>query len=367
MTRSHLRPFCLLRADASAAIGLGHAMRSLALAEAWQAGGGEATILGRIEPESVRRKVRAAGVKLVPLVAAHPDPGDLAQVFDHGNRLGEDDAPAWLVLDSYAFDEGYLSKARAAGWHVAVMDDHARLGYYDADVVINPGLSGSSRVYACRGETEVLAGPAYALVRSECREWRHLPRTIPAKAKNLLVTCGGSDPADASSRIVAALRTFDGHDVEARIVVGPANPRHEKLMRSCAELGVWARIETDASLPPLMAWADLAIAVCGGTCWELAAMGLPAAVLSLDAAQAAEAAAAEQAGLIVHLGKVGELGPVELARRIDALVADRPRRSQLSAASMALIDGHGARRVASVMRGRARSNETLAPVGAASL
>ena len=55
----------LLRADSDASIGAGHVMRSLALGRRWIAGGGLATLLGRVESERLRQRVSDAGVVLL--------------------------------------------------------------------------------------------------------------------------------------------------------------------------------------------------------------------------------------------------------------------------------------------------------------
>ncbi len=70
----------LIRADADQRIGTGHVMRCLALARAWQIGGGRVTFVTYDPAEGLRKRIRALGIDLVTLKRAHPDP---AQTCSH--------------------------------------------------------------------------------------------------------------------------------------------------------------------------------------------------------------------------------------------------------------------------------------------
>jgi UDP:flavonoid glycosyltransferase YjiC (YdhE family) len=66
----------MFRADSSPEIGAGHLMRCIALAQAWQAEGGEVTFLSCCYSPALRRRVTDEGAWFIPLPAAHPDPVD---------------------------------------------------------------------------------------------------------------------------------------------------------------------------------------------------------------------------------------------------------------------------------------------------
>ena len=62
-----IRGNLLVRADADARMGTGHLMRCLALAQAWQADGGQVIFLSHCESDALRRldKVQFAGIDML--------------------------------------------------------------------------------------------------------------------------------------------------------------------------------------------------------------------------------------------------------------------------------------------------------------
>lgn len=90
----HIPPPLLIHADANSHIGTGHVMRCLALAQAWQAAGGQVIFITACESEALRR--RLIGEKLE--VVALSDPrlaGRRTVVGSATQRLG---GPGWLPL-----------------------------------------------------------------------------------------------------------------------------------------------------------------------------------------------------------------------------------------------------------------------------
>jgi spore coat polysaccharide biosynthesis predicted glycosyltransferase SpsG len=93
---------------------------------------------------------------------------------------------------------------------------------------------------------------------------------------------GGSDPRDLSSRVLHAIPSLDLDGLEVRIATGGSNPRISSLQQLCGKFPAVAQLEVDASMPDLMAWADLSVAAAGSTCWELCLLGLPAIVTASE-------------------------------------------------------------------------------------
>lgn len=349
MAMSTKLPPLLVRADADGQRGIGHVMRCAALAQAWRSRGGAVTVLS-CAPRAVLDDSFAAAAVVLAIGSPHPNSNDLAMMLDTIRRQRDGAAPPWLALDGYHFDLAYQRAVRAAGCRLLVIDDTAHLPDYDADMILNHGAHAPALDYPCPAGTRLLRGPAYALLRSEFQRQGGRKKFIAQRARRLLVTMGGSDPVNATAKIIEALQHFDPANLTVRVVVGPANGRAEELRRQAAAAGPRILLEIGRQhLAPLMRWADLALSAAGGTCAELAAMGVPMALLALADNQRPIAAALEAAGVAVNLGWHDSISSAQIAASLSALADDFSRRSAMSAKARALVDGRGAERVVAAM------------------
>lgn len=336
----------LIRADGDQRIGIGHVMRTLAIAERVMATGGEATLASARIDASLAARVRHAGVGVVEGAAEPGTPADAAWVIGQVARREVD----WVILDGYRFDAGYQQQLSATGVRVLVVDDFGHCERYVAHVVVNQNIYATPGLYPLqRAETRYLLGPDYALIRSEFAERSATARASSDRADRLLITLGGADPANAAVRIVDAVARLPDPAIQARVVVGPSNPRWEMLSERWAD----PRIEVSPPLEnmaPLMAWADLAITGAGGTVYELACLGVPTIVVAIAEYQIDLAAALQREGLAIDLGWHAALDPTELARVITTIRHDASRRAELSRRGRERVDGRGAARVLDVLR-----------------
>ena len=301
-----------IRADASTAIGWGHAMRCLALAQALPQ-----------RPTFVMDDPPAAFV-----ARAEPD----ADVVALGDPLPDAD---WVVIDGYHLGTDYQRAVREAGARVLVIDDHGHLDRYEADILLNQNLGAPDYRNRAPG-ARLLLGPRYALLR---REFRDVPaRATRDVACRVLVTLGGSDPDNVSSRVLEGLGSV-ALPLEVQLIAGAGNPHVDALARAPGvELVVDAH-----DMPARMAWADLAVTAAGSTSWELARTGTPQLAIAIADNQRPVIHGLTEAGLAIDLG-VGDV-----AGAVEALARDRPRREAMSARGRELVDGRGALRVVAAM------------------
>ena len=345
----------LIRADSNRGSGTGHVMRCLALAQAWRMQGGRATFISNCESQGLQDRIQAAGIRYVALSHQHPNPADLKTTLDYLRRIRDESRPdgsgnaedAWLVLDGYHFDAEYQQAVRDAGHSVFVIDDTAHLRRYHAGVLLNQNIGAEHLEYRCDPDTRLLLGTGYALLRSEFLAWRRWRREIPAVARKVLVTLGGADPDNVTLKVVRALQGAEVADLEAKVVVGPANPHLETLKRAATHFSNnRIRLLTNVTdMSALMAWADVGVYAGGSTCWEMAYMGVPGLVIVLAENQKGIASGLDKEGAAVNLGWHEAIGHVSISTKLSKLLNGRDYRKAIAGRGRSLVDGNGCDRV----------------------
>ncbi len=343
----HIPPPLLIRADANSHIGTGHVMRCLALAQAWQAAGGQVIFITACESEALRR--RLIGEKLE--VVALSDPRDWQVVA----RSLAAQPNAWVALDGYHFDTADQQRFKDAGHRLLVIDDLAQLNRYVADLVLNQNLGAQGLTYAHHPATRLLRGTDYVLLRREFLSRREIRREASDRARRILVTMGGADPDNATLTIVRALQRLDAEGIEVVIALGASYPYFDDFQAaigsppSTLHSPLFTLLRNAPNMPDLMAWADVAISAGGTTAWELAFMGVPTLAVVLASNQQRSVDGLSALGVVDNLGWHAELAEAETALKVRRLLNDRSRRKLMSQAGQALVDGMGARRVIAAM------------------
>lgn len=341
----------VIRADAGTDIGSGHLMRCLALGEAWRASGGSVVFLSRCSNPALRGRIERAGFGFVPLERVHPDPADVEATLRKLQEVSGGQEHPWLVLDGYHFDSAYQQAVREAGYRLLVIDDTAHLERYHTDVLLNQNIGAERLTYRHDPDTVTLLGTKYALLRSEFLTWRAWRREIPHVARKVMVTLGGSDPENVTSKVMKALQLVDVPRLDAVIVVGPQNPHYRDLTAAARASRVSVRVMQDpGNMPELMAWADVAVSAAGSTCWELAFMALPSVLLISAENQRYIAAGLHAAAAALNLGWSAQVTPSGVADALRRLAIDHGGRLRMGRRGRKLVDGAGAARVVSALR-----------------
>jgi UDP-2,4-diacetamido-2,4,6-trideoxy-beta-L-altropyranose hydrolase len=339
----------IVRADASSTMGGGHLMRCLALALEWQASGGRVVFLTNCSSIGLRKRLLSE-VKDVRFVdRSYPDPLDLemtlsalAEIRARTTKINR----AWVVIDGFHFDPSYQRTIRQEGFKLFVIDDVAKWPFYHADIIMNQNIHADHLRYACHPHTVLLLGTRYVLMRTEFLQWRNGGRDIPRQVRKVLVTMGASDPQNLTGTVIQQINREKYDDLEVRVIVGPANCHKDQFSEIVT--GSSCRIELlydVTNMAELMAWADLAIAGGGSTCWELCAMGVPMILLVI---------VDHQKAIVEGLASLGVAVPFDFSRRgseerfvslFRELIFAREQRSVMAKRSRSLVDCRGAKRV----------------------
>jgi UDP-2,4-diacetamido-2,4,6-trideoxy-beta-L-altropyranose hydrolase len=337
----------IIRADATAAIGHGHVMRCLALAQAWQDRGGECTFVMSNPTPEVKHRLCGEGFTVIPVAVMPGSSEDAAQLAE----LAHVRDASWVVVDGYQFSAEYHRTLKTAQVRLLVIDDSGHAGSYYSDLVLDQNAGAREDYYVDREpHTHLLLGSRYAMLRREFRRWREWKREIPPIARKIVVTMGGSDPGNLTLRVIQALDRLRDQGLETVIVIGGSNLHTDHLRNVVADSGGSFRIEFEpADMADLMAWADVAVSSGGSTCWEMCMLGLPAIVIDAAPNQLPLAEELDRRKIAIHMPRAG-LDISELTAQIEWLLNDTEVRSSMSAKASQLVDVRGAERVVAAMK-----------------
>ncbi|NEO10451.1 UDP-2,4-diacetamido-2,4,6-trideoxy-beta-L-altropyranose hydrolase, partial [Moorena sp. SIO3I8] len=290
----------IIRANASLKIGTGHVMRCLALAQAWQETGGEAIFILNTEACVLQERLRSQSMKVAHLSVSSGSTEDAKQTASFAHQFDAE----WAVVDGYNFGADYQRVIKDAGLRLLFIDDYGHAAHYWADLVLNQNVYAHQGLYPKRESyTKLLLGTQYTLLRKEFWPWQGWQRQMPTVARKVLVTLGGADPDNVTLKVIQALQQVKVKGLEAVVVVGGSNPHYQQLQAAVHDSGAAIALKYNVTnMPELMAWADIAIAAGGSTCWELAFMGLPSVIIILADNQRAIAEKLDGIGVAVNLG-----------------------------------------------------------------
>ena len=324
----------LFRADASAVIGIGHVARCLTLAAELAARGVQVSFACRELPGHQMVRIVEAGHEVLR-VAPDDEFACLAQgpVFD------------WIIVDHYQLDARWETRARQWARRIMVIDDLADRAH-DCDLLLDQNFTASEALYqplvpsSCR----LVLGPQHALLRPAFRQGR-TPQADGSR--QVLVSFGGFDQAGMTLKTLQALAGIEG--VAVQCIAGQASTDLLALRALVEQHPGWVLLPFVHDLPERMAGAALFVGAGGGTTWERAAMGLPSLCVSVADNQLANAEALANAGVHRYLGQAEQVTVDALRQAIAALLDDAALRQDFALRSRALVDGFGARRVATVL------------------
>ncbi|HEU4812124.1 MAG TPA: bifunctional UDP-2,4-diacetamido-2,4,6-trideoxy-beta-L-altropyranose hydrolase/GNAT family N-acetyltransferase [Nocardioides sp.] len=336
----------LLHSNGGPALGIGHVMRSIALAEEALAAGHRVVLAGEIEGDFLRQQIDALpGLELVPVRR----PADRALA-----DLVRDLAPDVVHLDTYDVDVDPVSwdDRRRATPLLSNIEDGV-FGRRGAGLVIDPSFGADAEPRGAADDAVLLRGSHYAPLRRSVSGkrggWVARPR-----AEAVLVVMGGTDPMRMTGPVLELLGRTGLELRVTAIVSGAAADPCAAVVAAHPQLDVHLSPPMD-DLPAAMVAQDLVISAAGTSVWELCCLGVPTALVCTVENQRVGYDGVVSAGAAIGLGSSGAqlLEQATVERLRGALQDDDVRRSLAGKASQ-IVDGLGAWRVV-------RAWEQLAP------
>lgn len=238
------------------------------------------------------------------------------------NELGSIRAPAIVVIDGPdAFIDQLQGTASLRGKGVLVaafrmygVEEHQS---YFEDVSLVPSFTPTELVRHPTHDHYTYRGKRLILVRRSVHQRPEAPKATPPR---VLITMGAADPAGLTELAAEALSRLE-QDMDVIVVVGSLNPRFEQIReRFSSQIRIVRQGQTD--FDELLKSASLAVISGGLTRYECVAAGVPFVSISLDAQQARFTTAVTEAGLGVHAGVAGSIGPDEVRAAFQGLAED---------------------------------------------
>lgn len=208
------------RADGHHKMGLGHVIRSLALAQMLK-DEYHLVFLIRNPIATLCKQIEEVCDSLIVLPTPESDTIEAKKIARE--YLTPRDV---MVLDGYHFDTSYQRIIKESGCQLVAIDDiHAHP--FVADIVLNHALGISAEDYELARYTKLLLGTRYTLLRPEILRTERRKDTLSA-ASPLLLCMGGADP---NNDTIAILDMLDLKAIQRPIIllVGAAYTYEEEL------------------------------------------------------------------------------------------------------------------------------------------
>ncbi len=192
----------LIRVDGSNKIGLGHIVRTFALAQILNESYTIQFYCKEI-PEKLESEIVEKGF-------------GVQKIFNEEQFFSQIQPNHIVVIDGYEFDSEYMKLLKGKGAKVVVIDDLCNMHYY-ADLIINHSPSANKDKYEALPNTKFALGLDYALLREKFLLQATKHRTIK-KVSNVIVCFGGADPQNYTYATLKVLSQFKGFNKIVAIV-----------------------------------------------------------------------------------------------------------------------------------------------------
>jgi len=353
---------CLIRVDGSKRLGMGHIMRTLAVADGFQDAGFSLVFVTRDTDDGALHRLNSTGHPVEKLPPDWPFSEDLKfterciQSYGAGVMVTDlCNNDTLVLLDEY---EDYLRKLKQLGVRLVTIDDQNCFPFA-SDFVVNPNYGAETLPYQPSDGTVYLLGPDYFLFRRELLDAAGQPREVRQAANRVLVTLGGGEPGGLLKTVLTALLQIKNDPpLEVRLGLGLEDASQGEVADLVDRFQGRCRLfDADCNMAKLMLWSDVAITAGGLTKYETALTGTPSLIFSRVDQQHQLMLKFSSKDTCVYLGLETELKEDGIRVELEALLRDYDRRLAMSRTGKALMDGRGVERVLEVVGGQGAMKE----------
>ena len=327
----------LIRVDAYPKIALGHLNRCINLGESLLEFGHDIIFIC-YEDSATKAALTKTGFdfQLIPFKINDASNQDKELVF---LRDISDSVDLFLV-DSYNVDSSYFKHLNKFFSSMIYLDD---LGLdFDVDMVINPSCTVKENDYIAK---DVLCGMEYVILGNEYRAGRI--ESLNTENHSILVTMGGIDHYDLSSRVIPILEEIS-LSIQVNMVIGPYYENTESIKAAVKNSSLEVNIfENVSNISALILKSNLALTAGGFTTYELAAMSTPSIGIALWDNQKNNVTCLSSQGALIPLYYTDSLEfGQQLKKVLVDLINNSNIRKRISTKARIAVDGYGANRIA---------------------
>lgn len=323
-----MRKKLCIRAEGGASIGMGHVMRMTELAQVLAK---DMDVFFVSKSVSEKPEMYGAGIDFIMKRGFRVELLPATNFFPNLEAINAD----CFLTDSYDVTNEYFDFLKSHFPLSIYMDDENDIcSFLNVDLIINQNPYADDLVYRTNSHTKKLLGFEYLILRDEFIGKSR--KKITPIVQNVMVTVGGSDHDNITEKILKQLITFN---YQLKIIIGGAFTHEEKLLSYASET---VELCKNVRMSDVMDWCDVAVAACGSTAYELAAMGVPALGFSV---------APNQELCLMTMDKIGTLKASKISSIArDMVYLTMAVRDKMSKQGQTLVDGRGKYRIAAAIK-----------------
>ncbi len=245
------------------------------------------------------------------------------------------------IIDSYLADISLYAKVSKIAKVPVYIDDTKRLDYPRC-VVLNASIYANNLDYPKKDGVKYLLGIQYAFLRKEF--WEVPEKEINENIESIMVTFGGIDAEDMTSRILSFLNE-NYSELQKYVVIGKGFQNINTIeMKTDKKTGL-IYFPTAEKMKEVMLTTDIAISSGGQTLYELIRVGVPTIGICVAEDQIRGLKEIQKMELIEYIGLHNDdKNTMKLKKSINHLKSQKIRETR-SKRGRTFVDGKGSKRV----------------------
>lgn len=341
-----------IRTDASVALGTGHVMRCLTLADKLKKHGAEISFICRTLPGDLNDYIKNSGYDVYRLQIDEGMNDHIQDAKESSEVIVENSNEKidWVIVDHYGLDEKWESVIRPHTRNIMVIDDLANRKH-DCDILLDQNLvfNFKNRYQNLVPKKAIqLLGPSYALLRPDFFKARKRLTRDRNNIERLLISFGGTDPKNQTKKAINVIQQMN-KKIIVDVVIGENNPYKMELKSLCDGMPNTTLYHQTNEMAKLIMEADLAITAGGSTTWERFCLGLPAIIISVSDNQIPIAQESHRLGIDYYLGPSNNVTEDNIKQGILRMINYNKSYKKAQKLAMNLVDGQGTERVLNIM------------------